>query len=79
MNMLYISSNSLFNKEEKERNSIYLKYFLCGDGESDKTAIINDKNFLPIFNYSCNLMKEIELEKKDEGLDLMEKLITFQQ
>lgn len=75
MNMLVISSNSLFNKDNQEINKSYLKFYLSE--ESNQTPIINDKNFLPVFNYSCNLMKEIEIEKKDEGLNLMEKLIKF--
>jgi hypothetical protein len=75
MNMLVISSNSLLNKDNKELNNSYLKCFL--EEENSNTNLINEKNFLPIFNYTCNLMKEIEIEKKDKGLELMKKLIKF--
>lgn len=71
--MLLISSNSLFNKDNKQTNKTYLNYLL--QNENINSELLCNKNFLPIFNYSCNLMKEIEIEKKDEGLSLMEKLI----
>ncbi len=58
-------------------NKTLINYF----SEKDEMRnLINKENyFLPIFNHSCNLMKDIEIEKKDQGLDLMENLIKLEE
>jgi len=75
MNISIISSNELESSITKEFNNSFMDYYLAN--ENVKGSSFGRKEFLDIFNYSCNLMKEIESGKKDEGLNIMEKLIEF--
>ena len=71
MNMSIITSINVETSELNNLNKKYFNYIL-----SDESNII-EHNFLSIFNHSCNLMKDIETEKKSKGLEIMEKLIKF--
>jgi hypothetical protein len=68
------------NQQELESNKIYLDYISLlekqkiKDNQFSNPSLLKEK-FLMIFNYSCNLMKEIEINKKLNGIYIMEKLI----
>ena len=71
-------------QQEIDPNKIYLDFITSLDKQKIKedsffnSALLKDK-FLMIFNYSCNLMKEIEIDKKLNGILIMEKLIESQE
>lgn len=74
--MSIIASKSLETSDNKNIDSVYLNYFINNEG-GFQGSCLKEKNFFAIFNFCCNLMKEIEIDKKSKGVELMEKLIPY--
>lgn len=64
--------------EYLENCKIYLEYISTLEKNKEETTLIKEK-FITLFNYSCNLMKEIEIQKKLSGIKIMDKLIESEQ